>query len=608
MFAEYLKEHPMREILEFPCRPMYPDAGQREKWTETAADFQQEIREMGEKWKAIPYPMLTATQFMAFARNGSRVAWEKPYFDRRRKLEAVTAAYCVTGDESYTDEIADGIWCICEETSWVISAHNGSDHPGVLPVSERVLPDFRNPYVDLFAAQTAMLLTFALELTGKEMDRISPLIRRRVNDCIEKRILIPFETRDDFWWMGFIRKDLCNWTPWIVSNVMITAAGAVREDRARLCALLERACRMLDRYLDVIPEDGGCDEGVGYWNMAGGALLDCLELLEHVTGGKMSFRKNEKIRNMMDYPRKAYIGNGWCVNFADCDAKPELNGERLRRAGEMLGMPELRDFGATFRMSPERHLSDTPQMARLLSTLFHDCPVLPEQRRTGDEWLPDLQLRILRGDRNVLICKGGHNAESHNHNDVGSFMIYTDGEPEVADAGNMIYTAKTFSSQRYEIWNIRSAYHNVPVIGGYEQAPGRERTAREVRCLPDGLGLEASACYPDEAGVERFDRMVTLAPDGTVTVRDEILTEREASAEWHFLLRNKPVIREGTATFGKLKLTAGPDTTVTAGEIPVEDARMARSFPGSLWRLTVTDRPAKTHRKEFVFTVEDSGN
>ena len=603
MFAEYLKEHALAEQIEFPCRQLYPDAGQRDAWNRIPEDFALGITELGKKWKDLPYPMLTATQFMAFARNGSRVAWEKPYFDRRRKLEAVTVAYCVTGDETYLDEIADGVWCICEETSWVISAHNGSDHPGVLPVSERVLPDFRNPYVDLFAAQTAMILTFVLQLTGTDLDRISPLIRRRVNDCIEKRILIPFETRDDFWWMGFIRKDLCNWTPWIVSNVMITATGAIREDRARLSALLERACRMLDRYLDVIPADGGCDEGVGYWNMAGGALLDCLELLEHVTGGKMNFRDNAKIRNMMDYPRKAYLGNGWCVNFADCDAKPELNGERLRRAGEMLGMPELVSFGSMFRMGPEKHLSDTPQMARLLSALFHDSPAAPETKQNGDEWLPDLQLRILRRGKNVLVCKGGHNAESHNHNDIGSFMIYTDGEPEVVDAGNMTYTAKTFSARRYEIWNIRSAYHNLPLINGCEQAAGREHAARETECLPDGLRLELAACYPGEADTERFARTLTLEADGTTVVRDEIRTGGEVPVEWHFMLRHRPEIRTDTVMTGKLRMTLPDGYTATAEEIPVEDARMARSFPGSLWRLTVKGANGKEHHAEFVFAA-----
>lgn len=39
--------------------------------------------------------------------------------------------------------------------------------------------------------------------------------------------------RDDFWWMGMIRKDVCNWTPWILSNVIDTLLLLERDIRRR---------------------------------------------------------------------------------------------------------------------------------------------------------------------------------------------------------------------------------------------------------------------------------------------------------------------------------------------------------------------------------------
>src|SRR5437868_14155296 len=53
---------------------------------------------------------------------------------------------------------------------------------------------------------------------------------------------------------------------------------------------------------------------------------------------------------------------------------------------------------------------------------------------------------------------GGHNAQSHNHNDVGNFIVYGDGKPVLIDVGVETYSAKTFSPQRYEIWTMQSAY------------------------------------------------------------------------------------------------------------------------------------------------------
>ena len=105
-----------------------------------------------------------------------------------------------------------------------------------------------------------------------------------------------------------IRKDLNNWTPWILSSIFMAALAVIRDDTL-LRQLFPRADH-LDRYLDGIPEDGGCDEGPGYWNMAGGALLDCLEAVERVTGGCVTFWDQEKIRRIGAFPAQPYCDPG----------------------------------------------------------------------------------------------------------------------------------------------------------------------------------------------------------------------------------------------------------------------------------------------------------
>src|SRR5512142_2657979 len=91
-----------------------------------------------------------------------------------------------------------------------------------------------------------------------------------------------------------------------------------------------------------------------------------------------------------------------------------------------------------------------------------------------------------------LAAQGGHNAESHNHNDVGNFIVFAGGKPVVIDIGVETYTAKTFSARRYEIWTMQSAYHNLPTIGGAMQQAGREYQARDVRYQADDRAAEMS--------------------------------------------------------------------------------------------------------------------
>ena len=84
---------------------------------------------------------------MAFVRDGSRKVYEDPYFLRRRTLIGAALGYCLGPRPALLDCVVDGLWCICEETFWRISAHNGSSHAGQTPVEQRPLPEKKNPYI-----------------------------------------------------------------------------------------------------------------------------------------------------------------------------------------------------------------------------------------------------------------------------------------------------------------------------------------------------------------------------------------------------------------------------------------------------------------------------
>jgi hypothetical protein len=144
-------------------------------------------------------------------------------------------------------------------------------------------------------------------------------------------------------------------------------------------------------------------------------------------------------------------------------------------------------------------------------------------------WFPVIQLMSAREQEGssrgfFVAAKGGHNDESHNHNDIGNFIIYNDGKPLIVDIGVETYTAKTFSDRRYEIWTMQSVYHNLPTIDGVMQQAGQEFQAREARFWKDGedinFSLDIASAYPPEAYLKSWKRMVTLSPSSGVTVRD----------------------------------------------------------------------------------------
>ena len=583
MLQHYFAAHPLTEVC---YAPQFPPMTDRAAWESVAPEDQADLIALAEGWKERPYPLLTAGMFASYIRTGSRRDCEAPYFARRVKLCSAALHVCLTGTTELLPDVEDGLVLLCEESVWAISAHANlsAAHP---------FPDEAGRIVDLFAAQTGMILSFVCELL---QNVLHPDLYGRVRRAVEERILRPFMENDGEWWMGFVRKDLNNWTPWILSNILMTANvwhyGGT--------ALVERACMMLDRWLCCVPEDGGCDEGAGYWNMAGGAFLDCLMALEGLCG--VDLWQDGKVRRMMAYPALVYLGQGWFANFADCDARPYISGERLQYAGERTGNADLVRMGVEMRGLPSVELSDTPHLSRVLMRLFSvPAEVASGQAQPKDVWLPDLQVRLVERNGLIVAMKGGHNAESHNHNDVGSFLVMADGDMQVVDAGNMVYTAKTFSAQRYELWNCRAMYHNVPLIGGLEQQPGLEYAARDVVCLPDGMALDMAGAYPKEAGVQTCRR--TFHMNGMrLSVRDEITLDGEKPVTWVFMLRNEPSIHaDGCTMEGGFRICWDAGLFTSVEPIEITDGRMAKSYPGKLWRLTLTAAPSACHTQEFLF-------
>jgi hypothetical protein len=205
-----------------------------------------------------------------------------------------------------------------------------------------------------------------------------------------------------------------------------------------------------------------------------------------------------------------------------------------------------------------------------------------------DVWLPDLQLAVARSyDRSTkglyVAVKGGHNAESHNHNDVGSFIVYADGQPVLIDVGCEQYTAKTFSPQRYEIWTMQSVYHNLPTINGVQQAPGVSYAASEVNYAADNkkmsFSLNLAKAYPEKAAVESWKRTLTLYRKQKVEIEDVYrLTQVITPTVWHWMTGIKP----DTSKPGKIVL-ADKDKTIEL----LYDASL---FSIEVNEITVTDR------------------
>jgi len=505
----------------------FPTWEERTSWQTLPGEVRQEIIFRGEKFLNYQWPSLSATVFLEFARTGDRANFQGLRNARRDALCSLVLAECVQGNGRFLDDIVNGVWVICEESYWGVPAHLSMQAQGF------GLPDVSEPTVDLFAGETAALLAWTSYLLGSQLDEISPLIQQRIKLELDNRILKPCLERDDFWWMSF-QPDVSinNWNPWVNSNWLTVALLKENDENKRLAAV-EKIMRSLDKFIESYPDDGGCDEGPGYWNRAGASLFDCLELLYSATNGTTNIYDELLIKEIGRYIYRAHISDRHFINFADASAIVKLETDLAYRYGRRIGDAKLASFAA-YLAEMQRDQGDIfwGSIGRQLAAIFNYVELGAAERAQPllrDVWMEGNQVMAARSEAGsakglFVAAKGGHNAESHNHNDIGNFIVYLDGQPMIIDVGVETYTKKTFSERRYEIWTMQSAFHNLPTIEGVMQKDGREFAAKDVRYNFDDsfaqLRLDISGAYPPEAGVNQWIRTIRLNRGEEVIITD----------------------------------------------------------------------------------------
>lgn len=518
-----------------------PRSTDRRSWAALPAAARARIVESAAASLGTPWPGLPASLYARFARDGDRWDYQTPLFERRARLGRAVLAAAVSPEPSeqrtaFLDEVLDGVWALCEETSWCWPAHDFRVL-GSHGVRQGPLPDPGRPTLDLGASGTAALLALTDAVVGGELDRVEPLVRRRLRREVSARVLGPYLERDDWGWYDGSTAKLNNWNPWIHSELLL-ATALTEESADRAAALVCRILRGLENYLLAQPRDGGCDEGPHYWWRAGASLFECLETVTSLLGTDAGVFRLPLIRALARYPVATWIGAGWAVNFADGPARPrETAPAVLFRYGLRTDQPDVAAHARALRGDADAALPgpEAPfDLRRTLDALFdaawRSAPpaAFPLPRHT---WLPDTEVLIARtspgAERGLLLAaKAGHNDESHNHNDIGTFIVARDARPLLIDAGVGTYRKETFGAERYGIWSMTSAYHNVPEVNGFGQPAGAEYRARAVAhrrtADTDELTCDLAPAYPPQAGLRSWLRTMRLVRGGADGERVEI--------------------------------------------------------------------------------------
>lgn len=562
-------------------RQLYPSFEDRQAWGKLLQDayfkpVAEEILREAEQLLDKPMPILLPSERRRFVLDGNRKDFERKYFARRGNLALLTCALCLSGDvDKFLPMVMDYINAILEEWTWVLPAHLTweNNYPATIQGS------------DLFAADTGATLGQVLLLLEGLLEKNWASLAERMRNAVLQRVVyapLNAETSHLCWWFHVPHPN--NWTPWCVYN-SLQAAVACEKDTRKLDALFQSYCHPMTRFINNIFDDGYYPEGPSYSTLASGMLFKCLAMMERMVPGCANrIFAVDKLRRSFNFPGDDLIGNKYFQSYGDSQPvpRPMLSVIGLVAAKyAMPGMLHLYKIQDTFFWKLTNHFGDLEEM---LSFFFLIPRALPEPGELEPISYWKDKLLILRSQDFSASLKANNNHESHNHNDLGHFSLFSGDEPIIVDAGTGSYSRQNFNEARYTLWNTRGNGHNAAVFGdNLEQRQSFDYATLQETEKGKRYLCDLSKAYPEQIGVRKYIRTMDFA-ESKLSISDHVELEKPLPVTINLICAKQPEILETGIKLGNVFLEL--HNLNVAGTEPLPD--MPLRFMTTVWPCKLT--------------------
>ncbi|MBP3495071.1 MAG: heparinase II/III family protein [Clostridia bacterium] len=518
------------------------------------------------------------SKFRLFKDKGDRTAYQETFFKRQHRMYTMAfMTLLYPENEGYLELLQDTIWEICDQYVWALPAHIEN------------IDENNNCELDLDA--TTMAMALAIIKTVLE-DRLHPLIKSRIDYEIDRRLVKPFFAKR---WHWEYRAN--NWTA-----VCSGATGCtIMLNRPELFELArDRLNENMADYIRSYKEDGVCVEGAGYWSYGFGYYMEYAKMQKKFTNGQYNLVDNDKIRNISTFLQKLFLDKDVIVNYGDCGVGTDVSVP----AGFMFGLKK--SFGNDVQLPPKKALAYEPHYFPFMLRAFTDFDisfVSEDISENATYYMGDCGWFVKRTKNYGLSARGGCNGESHNHNDVGTFIFSIDNKQVIIDMGGRPYTRQYFEgATRYTFLETSSRGHNVPIINGQYQANVPEAYPKTY--YENGIfKVDFKAAYdinelkeltreyaPDENGVTITDKFEI---DGNATFTERLVSYIEPKIEGDTIKIGKAIIK-----FNGALAKASYSKDVHATELD-QDGNMKKGVD-----IYLTDINVNEPKNEFSFRVE----
>jgi hypothetical protein len=432
-----------------------------------------------------PTPVITAEAYQASVQSGDRKI-DNVTSQRRFRLTTMVIAEGIENQGRFIPAIEKETAAICDEATWILSGH----------------VKFSTNRNDLGTAMTAWNLAAVDTMLG---DKLSAGLRKTIRDRVRERLFVHYlaeirgQTKPEWW-----ATDLNNWNS-VVHGGIVGAALALNdsvEERAEIIAAAELGTQF---YIKGFPTDGYSPEGMGYWKYGFGHYALLAEAVLTATKGKINFYDRDNIRLVAQFPRRVEMQGGLYAAYGDAQLAEVPSAWLFHIIDRRYGLND----GSTHALYP-----DPTYSAFLYSygaILCFDSKAAPVTGKSTvsfpdhalRDWFEQSQIYVGRNAAGAaglsVSFKGSNNGVSHGHNDLGTFVVASGGEPVITDPGVPVYNARTMGPNAFD-YQVKSSYgHSVPFVAGQLQKRGSQyaTTVKEKKFTDslDSVTLDMAAGY-----------------------------------------------------------------------------------------------------------------
>lgn len=450
-------------------------------------------------------------------KQGNRGMYKPKYYRTMERLEYFILAECIENKRRFLPVITTYIRAIMSMKSWLHPNHDDAQNSNL---------EGKSVSIDLGARKFGSVLALANILLA---DKLPPDFKHEIFTIANERIIASYlnscSGRNNLnpWIKG-----TSNWNSVCTSGALFVILACSDDMNQRLAAV-GSALNSMKYYLSGFGNDGYCSEGAGYWSYGFGHYLYMAKVLYDYTAGKINLfnaGNPEKMKNIGNFIQRFEIQNGSCAPFADGVSSLSGSGSNFAHVMSSIHYGAERPAGFIKEEAAEQLIAwNNPANFAFDEKTASTKPALPDYFH-----FDDFGMVISRGKQNVpfsMAVKAGHNAENHNHDDVGTYAVFLGNDLITGDIGAPSYTAGAFSKDN----PARSSWgHPVPMVNNKLQSNGRAFSgkiiATEFNYGYDKVVMDIKPAY-EASYLKKLVRTMEnkKSGDGTISIKDEFASD-----------------------------------------------------------------------------------